>query len=342
MIEQVYHLITSHIRGKKKVSGNGWLSFNAVCCIHKGETQDKRMRGGLIKSPGRIGYSCFNCGFSAVFDARLGLSKKFKQLLTWFGVPPEEINALVLSVWRAKESGQLDQQVSVPALKEFKPVSLPDGAMTLSEWHTYGCSDENFLNVVKYVTERGCNWQDPRFMWTPKLWEEEKTKTVLSDRVIIPFKLLGKTIGWTSRCINADGVRYFTQMPPDTVFGLDHQKYGWKYLILVEGPFDALPIDGVALLGSRINATKRKLINMLDKQVILVPDYDSKGEHLIGEALECGWSVSLPPWPVKDVSAAVKEYGRLNVLKLIIENIQTSDVKIKLNWRMNERKAKKD
>ena len=48
----------SAIPGKTKTSSKGWISFNAVCCHHNGETQDRRGRGGIITDGEAISYHC--------------------------------------------------------------------------------------------------------------------------------------------------------------------------------------------------------------------------------------------------------------------------------------------
>ena len=34
--------ILTILPARKKTSPSGWVSFNAVCCTHNGETKDKR------------------------------------------------------------------------------------------------------------------------------------------------------------------------------------------------------------------------------------------------------------------------------------------------------------
>ena len=51
---------------KKKQTPSGWIGFNAPCCVHNGDSADKRQRGGVMTSgEGGFQYHCFNCGFKA-------------------------------------------------------------------------------------------------------------------------------------------------------------------------------------------------------------------------------------------------------------------------------------
>ena len=109
-----------------------------------------------------------------------------------------------------------------------------------------------------------------------------------------------------------------------------------KFVIVTEGPFDAIAVSGVSILGSEINDTQRELIDGLGRQVIVVPDRDAPGEKLINQAIEFGWSVAFPDWDktVGDVADAVLKYGRLFTLQSILKTTESSKLKIDLKRKM--------
>jgi DNA primase len=73
------------------------------------------------------------------------------------------------------------------------------------------------------------------------------------------------------------------------------------------------------------------LIRSLGRQVVVVPDQDRAGLGLIDRAVELGWSVSIPNWQdCKDTNDAVQRYGRLATLLSILENAESSRIKIEL------------
>jgi DNA primase len=116
------------------------------------------------------------------------------------------------------------------------------------------------------------------------------------------------------------------------VFGTDLQDETWRYVIVTEGVFDALSIGGLAVLHAEINDAQVRLIRSLDREVVVVPDQDEAGMKLVDRAVELGWSVSMPEWPVgvKDVNDAVIQLGRLGALLTIVQTKETSKIKIEL------------
>jgi hypothetical protein len=150
-------------------------------------------------------------------------------------------------------------------------------------------------------------------------------------------------IGSTARTFE-DGIKpkYYADYEPGYVFNMDRQTAEKKFVVVSEGPFDAMAIDGVAVLSNECSEMQADIIDSLGREVIVVPDFDRHvnkrgqtvwpGERLIDQAIEYGWSVSFPIWNelVKDTSDAVRSYGRLFTLKAIIEGKQSSRLKIEL------------
>jgi DNA primase len=106
-------------------------------------------------------------------------------------------------------------------------------------------------------------------------------------------------------------------------------------VIVVEGPFDAMAVDGVAILGNECSEVQADIIDSLGREVIVVPDADKAGARLVDKALEYGWSVSFPVWQeqYKDVASAVEKFGKLFVIKSILSAKQTNKLKIELHKR---------
>ncbi len=330
--------------GKKKRSQAGWLSFNAVCCSHNGESPDTRGRGGVITNPeGGISYSCFNCKFKASYQPGRPLSFKYRKLLSWMGADPNEVKRLVIEALRIKDLVQ-PETLQEPAEEiSFEDRSLPTEARSfwalaefyeLNDWKNVPLG---YHDAINYIDRRQIDMRRYDFYWTPEV--EYK----LSHRVVIPFLYKGRTVGYTARAFN-DGIRpkYHSNHPADFVFNLDQQHRDNRFVIVTEGAFDAMSIDGVAVLGSEISETQAEQIEALGKEVIVVPDFDRQaddkgqvrwpGKRLLDWAIEYHWCASFPVWQetCKDVNDAVVKYGKLFVLKSILAAKETSGLKITL------------
>jgi DNA primase len=116
------------------------------------------------------------------------------------------------------------------------------------------------------------------------------------------------------------------------VFNLDTQQADWRFVLVCEGPIDAMSVDGVALNGSEVSDQQAELIDRLQREVVVVPDADRAGSKLVNRAIELGWTVSFPVWQetCKDINEAVLKYGKLFVVKAILEARESSKLKIEL------------
>ena len=126
--------------------------------------------------------------------------------------------------------------------------------------------------------------------------------------------------------------KFINEQQPGYVFGTDLQQDYWTQSIVVEGIFDALSLNCLAVLHNDINAKQAQVITSLRKDITVVPDQDEAGLKLVDRAVELGWAVSIPRWhpEVKDVNDAVKRYGRLGTLITIMNSRETSKIKIEL------------
>ena len=316
----VSDLLTAYLPSKRKTTPSGWTSFNAPCCHNNGNTADTRGRGGLISEGDVISYHCFNCGYKASWQPGRSLSYKFKKLLEWCNTPDSEINKLALDVMRINEGVEVaERKIELPT---FETVPLPPDAVKIADIKDF---NKFSIAILEYIAARNLNLDDTDYYWSPSLGYR--------DRLIIPFYYEKRIVGWTARTITEDKKpKYLTETQPGFVYGLDEQGYNKVFAIVCEGQVDAIHIDGCALGGSEINDQQAMLLNRLAKDVIVVPDRDSAGSKLVEQAIELGWSVSLPLWDsdINDVGDAVSKYGRLYTLYSIANAAESSPLKIRL------------
>jgi hypothetical protein len=319
-LSTITEIVTTLWQGSRRTRRtlNGWISGNAVCCHNRGEKPDTRGRGGLMVVNENFNYHCFNCGFKAGWSTGKTLSKNTKLLLEWLGLDSLEISRLALTALKFKEESQT---VFKDLNFDLQEKQFPDQTLSVREWLDQGCTETELLNCVNYLNSRGFSVNDYDWHWS--------CEPGYRDRVIVPFYNDGVLVGWTGRKTVPGSPKYLSDSQSGYLFNIDNQTYDRKYLIVVEGPFDAIAVDGVAIQTNRPNATQTARIKQTGKSVIVVPDRDRAGAKLVDAALENDWAVSLPPWEeaVKDVGDAFARYGRLYTLFTILHYNTSNEIK---------------
>ena len=323
MLNIISDFIRSILPAKKKTTPSGWTSFNAPCCVHNGESPDTRGRGGLTANPdGSVSFHCFNCNFKASYQPGRHLTFKFRKLLKWLGADDTDIKRLVIEAIRVRElvAPEAVKQEAEEERIEFKTRDLPEDAenlIALDYVHT----------ALEYCVARKIDITKYQFYAT------RQEQYNLHKRIIIPFIWQGRTIGYTARAIEENvKPKYHSSYEPNFVFNMNNQQADSKFVIVCEGPFDAMSVDGVAVLNNECNETQADIIESLGREVIVVADRDRAGVKLLQNAMDYGWSASFPVWQetCKDINEAVVKYGKLFVLKSILDSKETSRLKIEL------------
>lgn len=311
--------ILSILPGKKKQTSSGWTSFNAICCTHFGHRQDKRMRGGIKFDGNNWSMHCFNCQFKCNFVLGRSITIKTQNLLVWCGIDVQQVKRWSLESLQQKDLIDFTQPKKLKVKIKFNDHTLPDGEIVDSN---------NPLHkvYVEYLQGRKIDSNSYPFLITPN----ETGR--MANRVIVPYTYNNKIVGHTSRFLDNKIPKYINEQQPGYVFNIDIQKPEWQVCIVTEGIFDALSIDGVALMHNDISSDQALLLSTLNKKLILVPDRDKTGLALCDKALELGYSVSLPNWDddVKDVNDAVIKYGKLPTLLSILQCATNSKIKIEM------------
>ena len=322
---------------RAKNSPSGWTSFNAPCCQHRGHSPDKRKRAGVRFDTGVI-YNCFNCKFSTSWQPGRPISEKFKSLCKWLGAGDDEIKTLIFEAMKTESPEYKPREIQ--ARISFGEKKLPEHSLPIADWLDVDFKGDDILEqhlakAVEYIYDRGFDPLDKNFYWSPA--------TSYNDRVIIPFFYKGKIVGNTARKTRSGRPKYLSDQHSNFVFNIDAQQEDQKYIFVTEGPFDALAIDGVALLTNNIAEQQYRIIQGLGHEVIVIPDQDEAGTNLITKATEYGWSVAFPTWDddVKDVADAVSKYGKMFTMIDIIKSAQAGSIKINMAKQKFKNKLEK-
>jgi len=317
-VNEILSTLLALLPPNRKNTSGGWVSFNAVCCHHRGEKPDTRKRGGIKTDNDAWTYHCFNCGYKAGWSPGKLLSSNTKQLFKWLGLSDTDVGKLGLVALKHQENMPNVAKALNFTLNE---IALPEDSKKLIDWINEGV---DVTDIVEYLLNRGMDidWYD--WMWSPA--------PGYKDRILIPFYQDGKVVGYTGRKITEGKPKYLTDSQSGYVFNLDRQVRDREYVIVVEGQFDAIAIDGAAIMTNEPNDTQVARLQALGREIICVPDKDLPGAKMLKHAIKNNWSVSLPPWgdDVKDVADAVKKYGRLYTLTTILHYRVSGEIKINL------------
>jgi hypothetical protein len=320
------NFVTKYIPYDWKPTSNGWISGNCPMCTLVGETRpDTKKRGGIYIENDTISYHCFNCNFKAYWNPEIKISKSIRFLLETFGAEKHEIQKFILF------NNDIDYNYQIVSKKKYrdflyswKEIPLPPKSKNLFDIDIKFNSNE--YNCLEYIFNRNLDFTND--------WWYSDYKITYTNRIILPLRYNKKIVGYTARLIKKSDTlpKYLTNKPNNYVFNLDNQYNSKKTIIVTEGYFDALMVDGVAIGSNYLNDIQAEIIESYNKDIILIPDANKAGKRLALSAIDRGWSVSYPPWEkgITDVSDAVQKYGRLFTVYSIIEFAERNPVKSKI------------
>lgn len=322
-------VIRSNMPANSKRVRNG---VNICCplCVTRGEARsDTKFRCGVRFLANGVAINCFNCKFSARWNTYGVLSRNIREFLTGIGLGQLEVNKLNFTASFFARNNQTDNQIRLISFQpDFKEVDLPKDAQPIMELLQQENIPSDLNDVALYLFERGESLlETTNFYWSPSRIHG------MNRRVIIPFYWQDKLVGYSGRAIEEvkGAPKYWTETPAHFLFNNNMMYKDRKFIILVEGLFDALSIDGVATQGAKLSNEQAMWINQCGKEIVVCPDRDETGQKMIDLALQQKWKVSFPEWPheIKDANDAVKKYGKLYTVKMILE--KATDNRIQIN-----------
>jgi 5S rRNA maturation endonuclease (ribonuclease M5) len=278
---------------------------------------------GIKFDGNEIGFNCFNCSIKARYDLNDGrISKTLRKILHDFGIVDSEINQVVGSSFFNKSAN--DENVSIAEIKKvntFTPeVELPANSRRLLETDT---------KFVEYLDRRKIVIEHYPFYIS--------THPRYNNRLIIPFYRQGKIIFWQARTIEDIQPRYLNCEVPRAavIFNYDRLFHNADLpLFVVEGVFDAIHLNGIALAGSGLTEAKIEILKKTRRDLIFVIDQDANGKKLAEKIidLEMG-SITFAPNKL-DVNQSIIQNGKLWTLHELLKNKTTDkrQLQLKLNF----------
>lgn len=290
------------------LSASGFYIVRCLVC------DDHKVRAGWKLEGDTIIYQCFRgrCDATIVYQRGSNPSRKFRKILDAYGITlPADIKLHSINQPKEEVNDNLYEKHSYSSCQlptYFYPY-VPKKAGRIQRWlrSIYGMEDSDYLIGNKE------EWQ---------------------DRLIIPFYLDGKLIGWQGVYYGAGKRQKYRKSSFNTDMLYSPSGRIPNEPILVEGAFDAKSIpDGVATLHSSVS--KKQAYLLRNKNPILLPDRE--GSKYLEVAKRYGWRICIPSWYDKDVNEAMIRYGRMTVARMIHEGICKhqfeAEVKYKL-WKI--------
>lgn len=301
-------------------------------CLKCQVCNDYKIRAGFKFDGDHIGYNCWNCGTTFMYEEGSELSKKARRVLNSFGLDDTELSNVVNSAFFNQKKNEGPEKITLAALKKINTatpsIQLPPKSFKLIDHADHFEYQEK---LVRYLVDRKIDPLKYQFFYSL----EER----YLNRVIIPFYRGGKLIYWQARHVNdSEKKRYENAMVPReaVMFNMDALTSFSKIpLFVTEGVFDALPVDGVALLGSKLTDAKKELLSKTTRRLIFVIDKDRNGAHLAKEVLSLGWEITFAPNGADDVNKSIQRFGKIWTIQQLFENIPltASEAQLAINMK---------
>ena len=305
-------VIRTNINLPSRPNGRGFFSVLCKVCNDHGK---KGKRAGFKFEGESVGYNCFNCGHSAGYDPakhRATMPRDMEMVLDSFGVDQKEWEQVTFDAFMADmPEGQKREAaplVSInPTVLEFPNTFYP---------LTDDPEDPWAQEAIHYITEeRKVDWKAHPYFLSKKTIHPVDKKWY--GRLIIPVYKDGKLIFWQGRDLTDSMQKKYLSAKESrdkVLYGFNELfKHTEEPLYIMEGFFDAHIIGGVATFGNKLTPEQIKWINRSSRPKVYIPDKFGDGQIAAYQALEEGWSVSLPDWgyETKDINDSFKRYGEL-------------------------------
>lgn len=305
---------------------NGW---HPCYCEYCGDgSRTKGPRGGWLFTEDATFFHCFNNGCDGNFslERQYPLSKDMAGIMEAFGIPMREYKLFLLQ--HKKQEGDTTK----PEIRRTPILTLdmPSHFYPLAE------ADEDDIIAEKarqYLAGRKVDWRKyPFYLSTGKAKKtddpsEQMLAKRLRDRLIIPAFKGEHLIYWQARSFEDEGKgKYISADTPraNIIYGMDRLYENPKApLFVTEGFFDAYFLNGVSVMENKLTSQQVEILKRSPRKKVIVPDRNGDSKRLAEDAISEGFGVSIPNWGgEKDVNKAVERYGRLYVVKAVMDNIK--------------------
>jgi len=322
-------------------NNKGWETCVHSSCDHG----TKGPRAGFIFDQDSITFNCFNCSLATKISLSqsYGLPPKFRSMLSDFGVSDKNLDAIGFQLFQQNASNRSSSDTSnvKSKIKSINPIelNLPNGFDLIDL--NGGPEDQKIIN---YLTDRMIDPDSHPFMVCRETSDLKLKKWL--NRLIIPIFHNDTIVFYQGSDITGKSDQKYLnashkKMDRNKIIS-DYEVLFEDYdkpLYVTEGWFDAHLLNGVALFGNHIRDEQAAWLSRSSREKVYVMDRFGDGQEAALEAVEMGWSVSIPyetsfDSNIKDVNDLMQKYGRLFTLKLI-QKKTFDDFSAKINIQLH-------
>lgn len=322
----VSDLVFSYVNFPQGMNTGGWSKCYCEVCGDGKRT--KGPRGGWSFTDDMAFYHCFNCGVDANFDPNreFPFSKEMRNVFDSFGIPDKEYNFIAYSKINEGKDGKKPERKQ--AVTTYFPI--PDHFYKLAD---ASISNKTAVEARLFLKDKYALSQDDyTFYLSTGEYEGDdvRQKAIaksLASRIIIPYFKHGKLIYWQARAMNSiNPKKYLNMDTPKTnvLFNIDAlYKNLDRPLYVCEGAFDAIHIQGIAVMENNMTGNQIELLNKSPRQKVIVPDRKGDSSKLIRMGvMEQGWGIALPELgrDSKDICDGILKFGKLHILQSLVKH----------------------
>jgi hypothetical protein len=303
-------------------SRTGWDVGKCQVC------NDYKDRAGFKFENNYVVYNCWNCGTTSRYEEGSGhISKNMRRILNAYGFDDTEISDVVNSTFfKPIQKAEVITLSSISKINTNTPtVKLPP--------KSYRIGSDEFTDyqekLVSYLINRKIDLIKYPFYFS--------METRFINRVIIPFYRNGHLIYWQARSIDESEKKRYDNSPVSrnaVIFNFDQlYTYSPGPLFVTEGVFDAMIVNGVAILGSKLNDAKIELFSKTNRRLVFVIDKDKNGKQLAEDVLSRGWEIAFAPDGASDINNAAQRFGKIWTIQQLFKSIPktTSEAQLAIN-----------
>lgn len=291
-----------------RLSATGFYEQRCQLC------HDHSPRAGWKLEPDQVFYNCYNCGFKAWYEEGSGkFSRWMREVLSANGIDADAVQQITSSLFFNKADVS-EKEITLASLRKVNlhtpEISFPP--------RTFPIGHDEHLDfqepLIEYLDRRKVNPLLFHFSLDPKHLR----------RVIIPYWRNDSLIFWQSRSIDDDvKPRYLNAgvSREAVLYGFDKlYSYDDGPVFVTEGVFDAISIDGVCLLGSKLSEAKIELLQKTKRRILFVIDRDKTGHQLGQTVLDQGWELTFVDPNANDVNDSIQKFGTIHTMYCLMRN----------------------